>query len=270
MNYPKPEIFDPKPFSVAPYISVPGYKTEIILSTKMSDYLRAANEFLSSMDRLSGVDGSNEPAIGVVGSVNQPVEPIEICIENKSNQPIHGVSLFHSYMNRVSLNFGNHASIFIGGPSPRSYLEYLTQLEHRPCIIGAIRYEIISKPDSVSDITIMESFNLRYGRVDANGMTSPVYYVPLTTSPQRFIQSIVQVQAMAELMLDGWAGFNIYMPPNTELRLSFYPLAQRMTQRLADPELLQQMVSSREERAISKMERKLAKLETRNQRRGSA
>ncbi len=267
MNYPKPDIFDPTLKETAKgYISVPGYKFAIEAKAGIFEF--------QTGDRFSGVDGfdnlSDEgfmPTAQLVGSVNKPVEPFELIVSNTDNRPATA-TLFHSFYNAASTNFNNPPSINVRTNSDINYLQYLRQTENVPCRIGAIQYEIISKPDSVSDITIMESLNLRWGRVDANGTPSPVYYIPIRTSPQQFIQSIVQVQSMAELTLDGCAGFNIDMPAHTVVKLTFYPLAQRMTQRLANPELLRRHLESTEERRQIRSElkanRREAKIEARN------
>jgi hypothetical protein len=262
MNYPKPDIFDPTPKETAKgYISVPGYK--FVIEAKTSKFLDPAAFMPLNGDGWQ--NGDDESSFVRHSEIAQPpAQPFELIISNIHHRPVNA-TLFHSFYNSTSQNFGNPLPIIIRpNDNNLSYLQYLKQTENVPYRIGAIQYEIISKPDSVSDITVMESFNLRWNRVDANGTPSPVYYIPIRTSPQQFIQSIVQVQSMAELILDGCAGFNIDMPAHTVVKLTFYPLAQQNIQRL---------LARRQDRALAKMQAREAKLQAKleaiNRRRGN-
>lgn len=229
MNYPKPEIQTFVQPPVAQYMYVPEYRFNI--KTKKSSNAELEHEFeglLRGFEQLNNFGRAALAASGTImgeGTTSSRIgyvpEPYSVIVANTTNEAKE-IVLFESYKNRAAPNLGNPHGVIIQGGGANTYFEQMAQTEQRPCFIGKIRVQVISKQKNLrfSDIHT----HLRYKTTNANGESfeRPIY---TPSNPHQMDLSIVEQNFSRRLILDGFSNFKFWLAANSQIAIELYPEA---------------------------------------------
>lgn len=245
MNYPKPDIFDPTPREAPRYFFVPGYHFEIKLDCDALDYFTNGGGFsVAEGDVWSGIDGE----------VSEP-NSFKTVINNSSND-WQQVDLFNSYKNRFAVNYGNQIPITIGSSSPGiTYSEQLAQTENQASEIGMVRVAIFRKPENIGFIQAYSRMGLQFEGQNPNGIPVAYRFNPIIDQHQ-FNLSTFEYRPPAGLLLNGFAGFALMIPPNSAIEIEILASSTNGSRFFS-----RRFVELKEQRRQSRLEAKIAKRE---------
>lgn len=247
MNYPKPDIFDPTPKEAPRYFFVPGYNFEIKLDCDALDHFSNGGGFLSAEgdwdDELEGflseIRGAREPS------------SFKTVINNSSNE-WQEVSLFNSYKNRLATNYGNIVPISIASSDQSAnYAAQMEQTENQVSEIGMVRVNMFRKPENIGFIEAYNRMGLQFEGQNPNGIPVAYRFNPIIDQHQ-FDLSTFEYRPPAGLLLNGFAGFALIIPPNSAIEIEILATAQRSG-------FMQAVLERREQRRQTRLEMKAAK-----------
>lgn len=210
MEYPLPSSFKGTPVIVPAFLSIPDLfqvmEMEVVASPGMPlgrfSSPEAFGDFVQQL--------SNVVDLGL-----SPVSLPPIIIENRNNRA-ESIVVFDSYMTRTAANYGLPEGVSI--LNGRDYLLALAQTENRPMFRGLLQIHLVE--NSENRTLIGNSIIIFRREAISQGISSRRIDFSGLLRAWDFSHDKVDITGIA---LDGFTGFEIQIPANQMMRITYFP-----------------------------------------------